>query len=123
MNRLEKRTRNDNRAGNACPAGLRAIVLGAILCIATLAPVHAGSNAGDRNLSALHSLRIIPKNVVLNGADASQQFVVMGVFVNGFIRDLTAHSRLSLSNPALAGISDSGRIEVNMDALKRFKQD
>jgi hypothetical protein len=111
MNRRINMQQKGNSAGGFHPAGLWFIAAITILNVLPSPPAHAGDGTGSGDLSGLHSLRLIPENINLSGAGASQQIAVMGTFADGFMRDLTARSSLSLSNTGLAVISDSGRIE------------
>ena len=42
----------------------------------------------------LLSLRLIPEDIWLVGADSSQKLVVLGIYSDGFERDVTARSQL-----------------------------
>jgi uncharacterized protein YjlB len=56
-------------------------------------PAHAAEESGD--LASLVSLRIVPENVTLWGAQASQHFTVMGQYADGLDREMTAAARFS----------------------------
>ncbi len=58
----------------------------------------------------LLSLRVVPEEVVLQGAEAEQQFVVLGQYSDALERDLTRLSVWTLSSPDLVAISPSGRL-------------
>src|SRR5438128_1859217 len=44
------------------------------------------------------SLRLIPQEIDLRGANASQRILVLGKYADGLERDVTGQSRFSLSN-------------------------
>ena len=58
---------------------------------------------------ALVSLRVIPESPTLSGAQASQQFVVLGQYADGLERDLTSSARFSLSDASKGEIDSSGK--------------
>jgi hypothetical protein len=57
------------------------------------------------------SLQILPPDISLNSPEASDQVVVLLQSPDGSVRDVTRSARFTLSNPAVATISDTGRIE------------
>ena len=69
----------------------------------------------DNSTAAPASLRLVPEDVLLHGAEASQTFLVMGTFADGTKRDLTLQAELLLSNPDLAVLSDDHRIISRAD--------
>ena len=81
----------------------------AVLFIITWAalPAHAAEESGD--LASLVSLRIVPENVTLWGAQASQHFTVMGKYADGLERDVTSAARFSLSDAKKGEIDRSGK--------------
>ena len=58
----------------------------------------------------LLSVRLLPEEVRLRGKGAAQQLLVVGTYADGLERDLTAKSRFSIADPALAEIDDQGRM-------------
>lgn len=58
----------------------------------------------------LLSVRLVPQDPTLWGAKASQHFLVLGRFADGLERDVTLHSRFSVSHPRLAQVDASGRV-------------
>jgi len=58
----------------------------------------------------LLSLRVVPEQPTLWGADATQQFVVLGTFSDGLERDLTTRTMLTLSDTSCAAIDEKGRL-------------
>jgi len=72
------------------------------------------AQAGEEKPSepTLVSLRLFPDSVTLTGAQASQQFVVLGSFADGLERDLTPTARLSLSDSKKGEIDDAGKFVV-----------
>ena len=63
----------------------------------------------------LSSLRLAPSEVRLQGADASQQFLVMGTFSDGLERDLTAQAEFSGSKAGLIRFAAHSRIQPLAD--------
>jgi hypothetical protein len=63
----------------------------------------------------LQSVRLYPENPTVRGAEAKQQFMVLGRFSDGLERDITTECRYSLSDPGVAKLSDSGSLEVLQD--------
>jgi len=62
----------------------------------------------------LLSIRVVPEEVTLRGAQASQRILVLGKFSDGLERDLTAESRITLADAATAGLED-GRVVALAD--------
>ena len=60
--------------------------------------------------SRLLSIRVVPEEVVLWGAKASQRILVLGKFGDGLERDVTAESRITIADPSLAGVEAEGRV-------------
>ena len=71
--------------------------------------------AEKRLEDTLESLRVVPGDVVLSGADSSQRFLVLGTFGDGMERDLTALSSFSVSDSRLAAVESSGRVNALAD--------
>ena len=61
------------------------------------------------------SLRLAPSEVLLQGAEASQQFLVMGRFSDGLERDLTAQAEFSGSKPGLIRFTAHSRVQPLSD--------
>ena len=62
----------------------------------------AGTAAIPSHDPELLSLRVAPVDIRLMGGDASQRLVVLGVYSDGFERDVTALSRIQVQNPSVA---------------------
>lgn len=90
------------RVSRAWALGIIAVIVGASGSIASNAPEPL-------------SIRLVPTQVTLHGAEASQTFLVMGTFEGNTERDVTAHAELSLSNPDLAELSDARRVLPRAD--------
>ena len=69
----------------------------------------------------LLSLRVVPEEVTLWGARASQHFLVLGQFADGLERDVTPQSRLSISNPDLARTSETGLVVAGAEGETLLK--
>lgn len=56
------------------------------------------------------SLRLIPNNPQIWGAEASQQFLLLARFADGLERDVTEQSHFDLSDPQVAKVDASGKV-------------
>lgn len=65
---------------------------------------------GGHKRPALVSVRLLPESTNLSGAQASQQFVVLGKYGDGLERDLTSEVRFSLSDSKKGEIDPSGKL-------------
>ncbi len=65
--------------------------------------------------TTLLSIRVAPSEVRLQGADASQQFLVMGRFADGLERDVTSQAEFSGSRPGLIQFSGHSRVKPLSD--------
>lgn len=63
----------------------------------------------------LLTARLVPPEVTLWGAGASQRFVVLAKFADGLERDVTGKSLFWISNPRLARTDESGRVQALAD--------
>jgi hypothetical protein len=83
-----------------------------VLSILTLAalPVHAAEE--KRALAPPVSLRIVPEEVTLWGAQALQHFIVLGQYADGLERDVTSTARFSLSDAKKGEVDRSGKFVV-----------
>ena len=82
------------------------------------APLRSGSpkTVGESPSGArLLSVRLLPEEVRLRGKGAAQQLLVIGTYADGLERDLTAKSRFSIADPALAEIDAEGRVRARSD--------
>src|ERR1022692_860255 len=61
-------------------------------------PQSLSSSSTEVKTTQLLSLRLIPQQIVLQGATASQRIVVIGKYADGLERDATAQSHFSLSD-------------------------
>jgi len=83
----------------------------AVLLVLALASA-SGSAAEKSSVPAPVSLRIVPEQVTLRGAKASQHFVVLSKYADGLERDLTPIAHFSLSDPKKGEVDASGRFLV-----------
>ena len=65
----------------------------------------------------LLSLRVLPEEVTLWGAKATQRILVLGRYSDGLNRDVTPESRFSTSHPGLAEVDGAGRVTALADGL------
>src|SRR5262245_2159402 len=80
------------------------------------------TSAGEKPVASQPvSVRILPKEVSLWGARASQRFLVLGMFADGLERDVTSQSRLSISNPRLASLDQTSRLVALADGELNLK--
>ena len=61
------------------------------------------------------SIQLLPKEIALYGAGASQRFVVLGSFGDGLERDITSKSRINISNSSLAAVDEKGLVKALTD--------
>ncbi|MSO22717.1 MAG: DUF1549 domain-containing protein [Acidobacteria bacterium] len=76
------------------------------------APLSAHTAQDKRLEPALVSLRVFPDSAILSGAQASQQFVVLGQYADGLERDLTSTARFLISDSQKGEIDRSGKFVV-----------
>jgi hypothetical protein len=91
------------------PSTWRLLAIGLIIAF-TILPAQPALEGQER--PAPVSLRLLPDSVTLSGAQASQQFVVLGQFGDGLERDLTATAHFSLSDSGKGQINQSGKLVV-----------
>ena len=98
--------------------------LGALLLVLTLwaacplmvfALAQSDQDSDPAGSTAPLSIRVAPSEVRLQGADASQQFLVMGMFPDGLERDVTSRAEFSSSKPGLIRFSDHSRVQPLSD--------
>lgn len=65
--------------------------------------------------SSLVSLRLFPENVTLWRARSGQRFLVLAKYADGMERDVTASSRFTLADPAVAELAATGRVEARAE--------
>ena len=58
----------------------------------------------------LLSVRLVPEDVTLQGAWASQQFLLLGTYADGLDRDITSQSRLSIFPSQVASVDREGKV-------------
>ncbi len=58
----------------------------------------------------LLSVRLVPDNVTLWGAKASQRFLVLGKYADGLEREVTAESHFQLSDEWVVRVDEGGRV-------------
>ena len=90
------------------------------LCVAGLAcalaftasPAFAADTGKPSTIAGgnIVSVELLPEASTLRGANASQQFVVLGTLEDGRRKDLTSKSRWTLSSPSVARIEGQGRV-------------
>src|SRR5262245_54982811 len=88
-----------------------AILLAAVTAISGPAVARTAGPASPK----LRSLRVVPQNPTLWGANASHHFLVLGTYSDGIERDVTGQSVFLLSNPGVARIDSSGRVTGLVD--------
>ncbi len=77
--------------------------------LATLGPSRALAEEGQSS-SGLVSLRLVPEQVLLSGAGASQRVLVLATGSDGLERDVTAEASLSISHPEVASLDPEGKL-------------
>ena len=65
----------------------------------------------------LAALRIEPQPIRLDRPGATQQILVVGQYADGSLRDLTGQAKFTSSDPRIARVSGSGRIEPEQDGV------
>ena len=70
---------------------------------------------------SLLSIRVEPRDVTLWGPRATQRFLVLGKFADGLERDLTSHSRFSVSDSEVARVEAAGRVVAHGDGQTRLQ--
>ncbi len=78
------------------------------------------TRAGQSQLAPSHeaqllSLRLVPQNITLWRAKASQRFLVLAQYGDGLERDVTSRSRFSLSDTRVAMVNETGRVVARAD--------
>ncbi|MSO23072.1 MAG: DUF1553 domain-containing protein [Acidobacteria bacterium] len=73
------------------------------------------SGSAGAGATSLLSVRLEPQNVTLWGASSAQRFVVMGKYSDGLERDVTAISRLSVSEERVARIQGGAGVVAIAD--------
>ena len=58
----------------------------------------------------VESLRLLPGNPQIWGAEASQQFLLLARFADGLERDVTDQARYNLSDPQVAEVDSAGKV-------------
>ncbi len=67
--------------------------------------------AGDSDASPKTlSLRLVPDQVILSGAGATQRFLVLAANPHGMEREVTSEATLSISNPRVAKLGQDGSL-------------
>jgi hypothetical protein len=92
--------------------GLASFYLMTLLILAPAAlPAQA---APEKHAEPPVSLRVLPSEVTLWGARASQQFVVLGRFADGLERDLTSVAQFSLSDTSMGEVDSVGKLTARV---------
>ena len=113
---METKSFRKTAAGRRTPAALTAVLaLGAVCFLATLAQAAEVGETAQGASPQPSSLRLVPSEVRLQGADASQQFLVMGTYSDGLERDLTAQAEFSGSKSGLIRFAAHSRIQPLAD--------
>ncbi|MSO23204.1 MAG: DUF1553 domain-containing protein [Acidobacteria bacterium] len=73
--------------------------------LAAIVGLSAAAPAAD-----LLSIRMVPDEINLWGANSAQRILLLGKFSDGLERDLTAESRIAVSNPSVARIDHGVRV-------------
>ncbi len=93
------------------------------LLIGSLVLLQAGLWAGPAPIPShqpqLLSLRLTPEDIWLAGAEVSQKLVVLGIYSDGFERDVTALSRLHVEDPTIASLSEKESLVPKADGKTR----
>ena len=63
----------------------------------------------------LLSVRLVPHNTTLWGAQATQRFLVLAKYVDGLERDVTSRSLFALSDLQVATVDEAGRVRARAD--------
>jgi hypothetical protein len=66
-------------------------------------------------------LKLVPADMTLWSAKASQRFMVIGQFADGVERDVTSESRLSISNPGTVKLGEHNRLRAVADGEAALK--
>jgi hypothetical protein len=74
------------------------------------APGAAGQAPGE-----LLSLRFVPEEITIWGAEGSNRFLVLGKFADGLERDVTSECRISLTGRPVAAFAGTGRLISQAD--------
>src|SRR5437016_752397 len=75
-------------------------------------------SAADRTLL---TLRLVPNETTIRGTQASQRFLVIGKYTDGVERDLTLQARFSISNPQVAKVDETGRVQSLADGVAALR--
>ena len=90
----------------------------AVSCAVLLLSSGLGASAASR--TELVSVELLPKEITLRGADASQQLLVLGRFADGSEKDLTSEAKIQVSDPAVARLDPSARVLALSDGTTRI---
>jgi len=113
---METKSCRKTTASRRTPAALFvALALAASCFLAAFALAAEVQETAPEASSQPSSLRLVPSAVRLQGADASQQFLVMGKFSDGLERDVTAQAEFSGSKAGLIRFSAHSRIQPLAD--------
>ena len=82
----------------------------AALPVCLLAGLLFDSSAAGQTRQAPLSLRLVPKEIRLWEAGATQRFLLLGRYADGLERDLTSQADLSVSDPAVARLDREGKV-------------
>lgn len=89
--------------------------LGAVSFLAAFAQASEVGGAALGTSPQLLSLSLVPSELQLQGADASQQFLVMGKFSDGLERDLTSQAEFFSSKSGLIRFTTHSRVQPLLD--------
>ena len=82
----------------------------ATLSVCLLAGLLFDSSAAGQTRQAPLSLRLVPKDIRLWGAGATQRFLLLGRYADGLERDLTAQADFSISDSAVARLDRERKV-------------
>ena len=96
-----------------CRLSLRALILFGIL---SSSPAQAVSGQlAPSHEAQLLSLRLVPQDVTLWRAKASQRFLALAKYGDGLERDVTSQTLFSLSDTRVAMVNESGQVVARAD--------
>ena len=92
----------------AIEPGIERLWRPAVSCVVLL--LLSGLDAVAASRPELASIELLPKERTLQGANASQQLLVLGRFGDGSEKDLTSEAKIHVSDPAVVRLDPSARV-------------